>query len=92
MAEVRPVVMLLMGSVMKIPFSYTVYRNYCTKVQTNIKEEFDDNANLYAVMLRTVWQNNIRNDHRTLQSGSTNMFLVSLLNTKCKCRPDSERP
>jgi hypothetical protein len=54
MAEVRPVVMLLMGSVMKIPFSYTVYRNYCTKVQTNIKEEFDDNANLYAVMLRTV--------------------------------------
>lgn len=54
MAEVMPVAILLVGPVMKFPSSYTVYRNYCTKVQTNIKQEFHDNENIYAIMLRNV--------------------------------------
>jgi len=75
---------------MKYPSLYKVYRNYFTKLQTNRKEEFDDNANIYATMLCNIWQNNIRNDHNALQSGSVKLFLIPLPNTTCKCRTGCE--
>jgi len=59
-------------------------------VQTNIKKEFHDSANTYGIMLGNIWQNNIRKDHITLQSGSAKIFPIPLLSTKCKCRPDCE--